>query len=60
MYQIEGKRVWLEIEDAARINLQKVDLLVESGTSEAYDQFEREMMRRVCEKMSLTLEWLLN
>jgi hypothetical protein len=56
MYQIEGKRVWLEIEDAARINLQKVDLLVESGTSEAYDQFEREMMRRVCEKMSLTLE----
>ncbi len=56
MYSIEGKREWLETEDAARINLQKVDLLVESGTAEVYDQFEREMMRKVCEKMSLILE----
>lgn len=52
MYLIEGKREWLETEDAARVNLQKVDLLVESGTAEVYDQFERDMMRRVCEKMS--------
>lgn len=56
MFQIEGKRVWLEIEETARINLQKVDLTVESGTPEAYDLFEKDMMRRVCEKMSSVLE----
>ena len=52
MYLIEGKREWLETEDAARVNLQKVDLLVESGTAEVYDQIERDKMRRDCEKMS--------
>ena len=56
MYQVEGKREWLEIEDAARINLQKVDLIVESGTADVYEQFERDMMRRVSEKLSLILE----
>ena len=58
MYQIESKWVWLEIEEKARINLQKVDLMVESGTTEAYELFEKDKMRQVCEKMSLVLNEL--
>lgn len=30
--------------------------MVESGTQEIYDQFEKDMMRRVCEKMFVAIE----
>ncbi len=32
--------------------------MVESGTQEIYDQFEKDMMRRVCEKMIVAIEWI--
>lgn len=43
MGQSEGnQQLWLDVEDRARVNLQSVDGMVETGHLEVYDQFEQE------------------
>ena len=47
----DGGSAWLDVEERARVNLQRVDMRVESGEVEKYESYEEETMRRLCALM---------
>lgn len=51
-----GRSDWQDIEAQARMQLQKVDQVVESGSNESYERFESETIEQVGKRLHTVLE----